>query len=124
VGHPCFLSAPLRWVSITLGYSLVHLTNGERAKIFQLAGVPGLSMVKIQYEGESEASVVKRKGAILEVSNDAVLDRVPERYLETALPKQSGKAVFWFHALLARVESFSSIPAIMFQVYASISTCS
>jgi G patch domain/KOW motif-containing protein len=77
--------------------SLVHLANGRRAKILQLVGVPGLSMVKIQYEGESEASVVKR-GEIGDLLSREELDDRPLRSVEledvgeTNKGKEKGKS--------------------------------
>jgi G patch domain and KOW motifs-containing protein len=41
--------------------SIVRLTDGSRARILKLVGVPGLNMVQIQCEGYQEPSVIKRK---------------------------------------------------------------
>jgi len=40
--------------------SLVQCHNGQRCRILQLVGVPGLNMVKVQYENELETSIIKR----------------------------------------------------------------
>ena len=40
--------------------SLIHLRGGKRAKLVQLQGVPGLSMIRVQLEGDSNTIVVKR----------------------------------------------------------------
>lgn len=40
--------------------SLVRVRSGQRAEILQLVGVPGLNMVKIQLEEQSDPSIVKR----------------------------------------------------------------
>jgi hypothetical protein len=74
-------------------HSLVHITNGNgrRAKILQLVGVPGLSMVKIQYEGESEASIVKRR-EIGDLLSREELDKKQYRSVElAAVDEQKGK---------------------------------
>lgn len=71
--------------------SLVHLTNGRRAKILQLVGVPGLSMVKIRYEGESVASIVKRR-EIGDLLSREELDKKPYRSVEIeAVVEEKGK---------------------------------
>lgn len=58
--------------------SLIQLTNGRRAEILQLVGVPGLNMVKIQCEGEAKFSVVKR-GDIGDLLSREELDEKPFR---------------------------------------------
>jgi G patch domain/KOW motif-containing protein len=71
--------------------SLVHITNGKRAKILQLVGVPGLSMVKIQYEDETGASIVKRR-EIGDLLSREELDKKPYRSVELeVVGEQKGK---------------------------------
>jgi G patch domain and KOW motifs-containing protein len=62
--------------------SIVKVRRGKRARVLQLVGVPGLNMVKIQYEGHSEPSVVKR-GEIDQLLSRDDLDKIP--YKDTRL---------------------------------------
>lgn len=64
--------------------SLVSLSDGSRAKIMQLVGVPGLNMVKVWKENEGQESVVKR-GEIGELLSRDELEERP--YQHPKLPK-------------------------------------
>ena len=69
--------------------SLVRLTDGKRALVLQLMGVPGLSMVKLQYEAHTEASIVKR-GEIEGLLSREDLDQEPFQLTELHVPGEKG----------------------------------
>jgi len=65
--------------------SLVLLTNGKRAKVAQLVGVPGLNQIRVQYERDGSSTEVK-KGLI-----DGLLTRreLQDRPFVEGKPKRS-----------------------------------
>ncbi|KAL7575975.1 hypothetical protein ACA910_000764 [Epithemia clementina (nom. ined.)] len=67
--------------------SLVLLENGKRARICQLAGVPGLNQIKIQHEGERHETTVKR-GIIDRLLRREELQEKPFVQIEESLKQE------------------------------------
>lgn len=70
--------------------SLIAVGN-KRAQVVQLVGVPGLNNVKIQYEGDTESTIVKRRD-LGELLSRSELEERPFRQVEPLEAKEENKS--------------------------------